>query len=406
MYLAQLAQDLTALDYRCQVLASRPDALSQSSLYDGIEVFRYSNDSAFAEWLKSNSADVYHQHTLRDRCGLRHLRLAKQLGLKTVVTIHMPEPVCPRGTMMLHGTQACDGCLEVTRCARCLGVSKHAPDWLLNLFSEVPRSLAEVARDRLRQSSSIRVRQLGNTLALPARVRSHRQQLQELVRWSDRIVVVCQWLYDAFVMNGVPPAKLLLSRHGVPTSAIPSQSAVVRPLTIGFMGRWQETKGVQVLVEALQQIPQANVRIIIHATHADHHGIANRDRVTQIAAKDPRIQIGSPLGREQVASAIAGFDLLAVPSQWLETGPLVVLEAHAAGTPVLGSNLGGIAELVQHGKDGWLLPAADVSAWASAIQQFSVNPDQVHHLRQGIQPVRTPREVAQDMAQLYENLRE
>ena len=45
---------------------------------------------------------------------------------------------------------------------------------------------------------------------------------------------------------------------------------------------------------------------------------------------------------------MANFDLLAVPSQWMETGPIVVLEAHAVGTPVLGANLGGIAELVHH----------------------------------------------------------
>ena len=47
---------------------------------------------------------------------------------------------------------------------------------------------------------------------------------------------------------------------------------------------------------------------------------------------------------------LAGFDMLAVPSQWQETGPLVVFEAQALGVPVLGSDLGGIAELITPGK--------------------------------------------------------
>ena len=57
---------------------------------------------------------------------------------------------------------------------------------------------------------------------------------------------------------------------------------------------------------------------------------------------------------------LSRIDVLAVPSQWLETGPLVVLEAFAAGTPVIGSDLGGIRELVSDGRDGLLVPHDDV----------------------------------------------
>lgn len=406
VYLDGLAQDLTALGFACKVTASRPNERPEYYQHNGIEVFRYAEFEQFAQWLKANRGDVYHQHTVRDRCGLPHLRLAKQLGLKTVVTIHMPETVCLRGTMMLHGHQACDGRMDITRCGRCLGVSKQVPPWMLELLSQVPLPIAKASRDRLRQSSNIKFRQLGTTLGIPPQLRSHKRQFEELIRLSDRIVVVCQWLYDAFIANGVPSQKLLLSRHGVSPAPRFPISPPPRPLTIGFMGRWQETKGVQILVEALQRIPDAAVELIIHATHADQHGTANRDRVLALAAQDSRIHIKPPLERDQVVKAIASFDLLAVPSQWLETGPLVVLEAHAVGTPVIGSKLGGIAELVQHGKDGWLLPASDIGAWAQAIQQLSDQPDLVKQLKQGIQPVKTTREVAQEMAQLYESLRE
>jgi glycosyltransferase involved in cell wall biosynthesis len=61
------------------------------------------------------------------------------------------------------------------------------------------------------------------------------------------------------------------------------------------------------------------------------------------------------------------MDLLAVPSVCFETGPLVVLEGFAAGLPVVGSDIGGIAERVRHGESGWLVPVGNVDAWARAL---------------------------------------
>lgn len=413
VYLDGLAQGLKPLGIECLVgtplkaeLVS-PLAVSQTDHHNGVEVYHYASFTAFKGWLQASQSKIYHQHTVRDRCGIPHLRLAHELGMKTILTVHMPEIVCVRGTMMQAGQTACNGQIDVTRCGHCLGVSKRVPSWIAEPLSQLPRSLINASHDRLRRSSDVRFRQLATTLKTPAQVRDRSRQLQEIVHLTDRIVVVCQWLYDALIANGVPATKLLLSRQGV-SAAVPVLSRTSHtPLRIGFLGRWQETKGVQILVAALQQLPRSlPVELIIHATHADQHGQANREKILAIAAQDSRIQIRDPLSRADVPGAIAQFDLLAVPSQWLETGPLVVLEAHAVGTPVIGSDLGGIAELVRHGKDGWLVPATDLQAWVTAIRHLADHPEVVVQLQQGIQPVKTTREVAEEMAALYELLME
>ena len=92
---------------------------------------------------------------------------------------------------------------------------------------------------------------------------------------------------------------------------------------------------------------------------------------------------------EKVVSVMAEYDLIAVPSRWLETGPLVVLEAFAAGVPVLGSNLGGIAELVRDGVDGILVAPNDAAAWAVAIGRLVEDRNVIDALRCGIAPPRT-----------------
>jgi glycosyltransferase involved in cell wall biosynthesis len=98
------------------------------------------------------------------------------------------------------------------------------------------------------------------------------------------------------------------------------------------------------------------------------------------------------------------FDFVCVPSRWLETGPLVVLEAFAVGVPVLGTDRGGIAELVTHGVDGILVPDSSSIAWAETIGQLASDRSQAAGLRAGIRPPRTMADAASDMARLYRRL--
>jgi len=78
-----------------------------------------------------------------------------------------------------------------------------------------------------------------------------------------------------------------------------------------------------------------------------------------------------------------------------------VLESFAAGIPVIGSNLGGVAELVSHDRDGWLVPHADVVAWTNALHRLSTQPHLLDRLRAGVHPPRSTEDVARDMIGVY-----
>jgi glycosyltransferase involved in cell wall biosynthesis len=103
------------------------------------------------------------------------------------------------------------------------------------------------------------------------------------------------------------------------------------------------------------------------------------------------------------ASSMAPYDLvdiLAVPSTCYETGPFVVLEAHAAGIPVVGSNLGGIAERVTPGRDGLLFPMGDARALAHILLELWQAPGKLAELRP-TGPVRTIADVARETLDTY-----
>jgi glycosyltransferase involved in cell wall biosynthesis len=91
-------------------------------------------------------------------------------------------------------------------------------------------------------------------------------------------------------------------------------------------------------------------------------------------------------------------------ARWLETGPLVALEAFAAGVPVLGSDIGGLKELVTSGVDGVLIAPNTPGAWAAEIAALAHDLARVASLRAGVRPPRTTEDVAREMAAIYESL--
>jgi glycosyltransferase involved in cell wall biosynthesis len=106
-----------------------------------------------------------------------------------------------------------------------------------------------------------------------------------------------------------------------------------------------------------------------------------------------------------VVDMLAGYDAVAVPSQLMETGPLVVLEAFAAGIPVIGSRLGGIAATVRPGVDGYLVEPFDApDAWARVLTDFARNPGALRRLKAGVRPPRATAAVADDMVSLYRRI--
>ena len=74
--------------------------------------------------------------------------------------------------------------------------------------------------------------------------------------------------------------------------------------------------------------------------------------------------------RDHVADVYSQFDVLVVPSLWLENSPLVIHEAFMAGVPVVGARIGGISDLVRDGENGLLYPPESSAALAAALSDW------------------------------------
>jgi glycosyltransferase involved in cell wall biosynthesis len=234
--------------------------------------------------------------------------------------------------------------------------------------------------------------------------------VQSFMQQMDHMVVLCRWAQDVLVRNGVPLEKLTLSRHGLAARS-PHRvgtPGVAQPgtLRIAFLGRLEPTKGIDVLIRAVRATPELRVELHLFGVVQSAMATAYAQSIRALAAHDPRIHFAAPVPAEDVPALLAGFDVLAVPSRWLETGPLVVLEAFQAGVPVVGSRLGGIAELVRDGEDGVLVEPGSVAAWSATLRRLCDDPQLVQQLRRGVRAPRSIEAVADDMQQVYDRVLE
>jgi glycosyltransferase involved in cell wall biosynthesis len=161
------------------------------------------------------------------------------------------------------------------------------------------------------------------------------------------------------------------------------------------------TKGLHVVLRALQLIPEA-------AVHLDVYGIVQEnseyvESVRTLVEEDPRVSWREPVPSSEVPDRIRAYDALIVPSQWLETGPLVVYESFAAGRPVIGADLGGISEIVTDGQDGVLVsPEHEVSEWSRTLRRLVSKPSLVSALKEKVFRPRTMQDAAGDMIDCYQ----
>jgi glycosyltransferase involved in cell wall biosynthesis len=126
-------------------------------------------------------------------------------------------------------------------------------------------------------------------------------------------------------------------------------------------------KGHDVLVDALAAAGRTDVRAVVVGHDP---GPEYRERAAAAGVADRLTLTGRV---PAIPPYMAAFDVLAVPSTRFESLPLVVLEALAAGTPVVASRLSGIPEAVVDGETGWTFEPGDARAFAGILDAVAAD---------------------------------
>jgi glycosyltransferase involved in cell wall biosynthesis len=301
--------------------------------------------------------------------------------------------------MMRWGKEICDGEMRPQQCAPCMIHGKGVPLPVATAVGRLPVSIGRVAGAAGMEGG------FWTALRSPELIRIRHAAVRRMLDEVDHICAVCEWVRDVLLVNGVPSEKITLSRQGVPyslkTSAEPAATRQPGELRLAFLGRVDAAKGLETAISAMGQIAARTVTLDVFAVVQGENARTRLASLKQRCAGDRRIRFEEPIAAEDVVSTLRNFDALLVPSQGLETGPLVVYEAFAAGIPVIGSRLGGIAELADDGLNGILVSPGSVPEWARAISRLTDEPGLLEKLKAAPKPVRTAEDTARDAAMVY-----
>ena len=196
-----------------------------------------------------------------------------------------------------------------------------------------------------------------------------------LQREAALIVCVSEHIRAELLARNFPAAKLKVIRYGVePEADGEMQQLADRPYLL-FVGRFVEKKGVAHLLEAMRALESesAAVDLILIGDGP----IAEALERQASGLKHARFLGWLP--NDQVRRFMRGALALCVPSVAARSGdaeglPNVVLEAMACAVPVIGSQAGGIAEAIEHGRTGFVVPQADPQAIAEPVRWLLRDP--------------------------------
>lgn len=215
---------------------------------------------------------------------------------------------------------------------------------------------------------------------------------------ADRIVAVSGAVRDTLVAQGADPRRVRVISGGVETEGYSGAGPLV-PGVIGALGRLSYEKGFDLLLMAMQELDD-EVRLLLggdgpqrERLAAEAAGLAGR---TDLIGFVP-----------DVAEFMGRIGLFVLPSRSEGLG-LVLVEAMAAGRPVVATRVGGIPEVVSDGETGLLVPPEDPVALAVAIRRILDDPDLAARMgragRSRAEALFSARRMAEQTRELYQEM--
>jgi glycosyltransferase involved in cell wall biosynthesis len=199
-----------------------------------------------------------------------------------------------------------------------------------------------------------------------------------LYRWADRLMAPLTTLTICVAERertaGLAARTCIAERtvvipNAIDVEAIPQARHDGGPPLVVAVGRLAEPKDAMTLVRALAAVPGRRFAALLVGDGPDRPCV--EEEVNRLGVADAVALVGT---RDDVPALLAGADVFALSSR-SEGAPISILEAMAAGLPVVSSRVGGVPELVVDGETGLLVPPGDPAAMSAALGRLVADAD-------------------------------
>lgn len=284
--------------------------------------------------LERTKPDLVHVHNVSGT-SLAPFVACRKLGVPTVLTLHDHWLLCPNNMLFRRGGTLCN---PASRSWGCKGCYRRYDFW-----GDIPWRRSVFAR---------------------------------LVQNVRLFIAPSQKLVDLHVMAGYDQERFRVLKSGIEPDLFQSPAASAAQLdqeyssfnTLLFSGAIVETKGVDTIIHALPLLAKYIDRFHLLVAGWGDDAFMNKLRRYEPAP----VKLLGKIPFYELKVLYASAKLTLVPSIWYDNSPIVIYESLLAGTPVLGSDIGGIPELIREGNTGYLVEPGDPIAFAEkAILHFA-----------------------------------
>jgi len=282
-----------------------------------VDLFNFHSYSMIKEIIKKENPDIVHTHNLGGLSAGATFRAVKKLSLPLVHTCHDYSILCPYPTLF-------------------------CPFWKGDLCKH-PRLLCKIFQGLKRK-----------TLLNP-----------------DIVIAPSQFVLSRHISAGFfKKTKKIVLPLGVELSDTNLNKGKNNGnIVILYVGQLGKHKGAQVLINAFKPLKENNIKLYIIGV-----GKYESD-LKELAKPDKRITFYGKVLNEEVKKFYNQADILVVPSIWYDNSPMVIYEALRQGVPVVGSNIGGIPELIKDNYNGFLFEAGNAGQLKKILANIIENPE-------------------------------
>jgi len=289
--------------------------------------------------------------------------VAEARGISSVLTATDYTLACHRGQMYDHRLERCGGPHPPEVCAGC--IREPGPYDLEPLPRLVKRTLARGLAG-LGGLGKVPV-----TRDLEARERAVGEALGTL----KFVIAPTGNMAEAYLRLGVPQERIVRLTYAFDEKPFVSVRHEPPPASprLGFFGQFAPHKGFGTLLQAFERMEAGGprpgappVELVLYGGPSEgRHRLFAEAALARVSSSG--VRRGTPFEPAESPRVLAGLTALVLPSEWDENAPLAGLQARAAGVPIVGADVPGIAEIVQPGLHGRLFPPGDVQALAEAL---------------------------------------
>lgn len=276
--------------------------------------------------------DIAHLHMIDHQLSPSILDAFKKYGVPVLQTVHQYKLVCPNYKLYNPRTG------EI--CEKCLGGNFVHP-----------------VLERCHQDSAA----AGALLA----VESFAHRALRLYNKIDLFHTPSDFMRQKLIAGGVRPDRIRKLYYTLKLEDYPYHPEFGDYFV--YYGRLSKEKGVRTLLQAMKGLRGRELHIVGDGPQ--------RGELEKLAADLAlsHVRFMGNLSKDELRPVVQNARFVVVPSEWYDNSPLVIYESFSFGKPVLGASLGGITELVDDGKNGFLFEAGNVEALRTKIARLYDN---------------------------------